>query len=374
MQRPVTTQAGRVGLAAGILALALGASAAPASAQPGAPGVVYTSTNSPEGNAVVAFDRSANGSLTPAGSFATGGSGTGGGLGNQGAVVLSNDHQLLFAVNAGSNQITSFEVTPHGLRRADVVASAGVKPVSLTVHGRLLYVLNAAGEGNISGFLIGHSGELTPLSGSTRPLSAPGAGPAEISFNTDGSKLVVTEKVTNKIDTYAVGADGQASGPVVSSSAGPTPFGFALDRRDHLIVSEAFGGAAGQSALSSYNVASGGTLDTISASVHTGQSAACWVVTTDNGRFAFTSNTGSGNISAYAIGHDGSLTLLDGGVSALTEAGPTDLALSENSHSLFVLNSGAHTIGAYRVENDGGLAQVDVAGGVPSGATGLAAS
>jgi len=372
MHRPRSTRARRVGLAAGAITVALAALAVPASAQPGAPGAVYTSTNSPAGNAVVAFDRAANGSLTPGGSFATGGTGTGGGLGNQGAVVLSDDHRLLFAVNAGSNQITSFEVTPHGLRGADLVASGGVEPVSVTVHGRLLYALNGGGDGNIAGFTVGRDGQLAPLSGSIRPLSAAGAGPAEVSFNTDGSKLVVTEKATGKIDTYAVGADGRASGPVVGDSVGPTPFGFAFDKRDHVIVSEAFGGAAGQSALSSYNVATEGALETISPSVHTGQSAACWVVTTDNGRFVYSSNTGSGNISAYEVGHDGSLTLLAGGVSALTGASPTDLAVSENN--LFVLNSGAHTIGAYRVQHDGRLVPVDVAGALPGGATGLAAS
>jgi 6-phosphogluconolactonase len=372
MQSPTTTRAGRVGLAVAAVALALGAFAVPASAAPGAPGAVYTSTNSPASNAVVVFNKAANGSLTAAGSFATGGTGTGSGLGNQGAVALSDNHRLLFAVNAGSNQITSFEVTPHGLRRADLVASGGVEPVSLTVHGRLLYVLNAGSEENISGFAVGRDGELTPLSGSTRPLSAGGTGPAEVSFNTDGSKLVVTEKSTSKIDTYAIAVDGRPTGPVVGDSVGPTPFGFAFDKRDHLIVSEAFGGAAGQSALSSYNVASEGALETISASVHTGQSAACWVVTTGNGRFAFTSNTGSGSISAYEVGSDGSLTLLADGVSALTGASPTDLAASDNS--LFVLNSGAHTIGAYRVHHDGSLVSIDVAGTLPSGATGLAAS
>src|SRR3989442_6932721 len=185
MHRSSTTRRPRAGLVAGLAALALGALAAPASAEPGAPGAVYTSTNSPTGNAVVAFQRAANGSLTPAGRFATGGSGTGGGLGNQGAVVLSDDRQLLFAVNAGSNQITSFEVPPHGLRRADLVASGGVEPVSLTVRGQLLYALNAGSQGNISGFAIGRDGQLAPLSGSTRPLSAAGTGPAEVSFNSD---------------------------------------------------------------------------------------------------------------------------------------------------------------------------------------------
>src|SRR5438132_218855 len=119
----------RARLAARTLAVALGALAIPASAASAAPGAVYTSTNAPTGNAVLVFDRAASGSLAPAGSFATGGTGTGGGLGNQGAVALSDDHRLLFAVNAGSNQVTSFEVTPHGLRRADLVASGGVEPV-----------------------------------------------------------------------------------------------------------------------------------------------------------------------------------------------------------------------------------------------------
>src|SRR5437879_4446849 len=188
MRRNTITRSGRGGRVAGALALARGAFAAPASADDGAAGTVYTSTNSPAGNAVVAFDRSANGSLRPAGSFATGGTGTGGGLGNQGAVVLSTDHELLFAVNAGSNQVTSFEVTSHGLRRESLIASGGTEPVSLTVHGRLLYALNSGAEGNISGFIIGDDGKLAPLSGSTRALSAAGAGAAEVAFNSGGSE------------------------------------------------------------------------------------------------------------------------------------------------------------------------------------------
>jgi len=55
------------------------------------PGAVYTMTNSDQGNEVLVFSRSADGSLTPAGSFATSGLGTGGGLGNQGGLILSHD-------------------------------------------------------------------------------------------------------------------------------------------------------------------------------------------------------------------------------------------------------------------------------------------
>src|SRR5215831_21333250 len=62
-------------------------------------GDVYVLTNQPTGNAVMVFHRDAAGMLTFAGSFATGGNGTGTGLGSQGAALLSGDSRLLFAVN-----------------------------------------------------------------------------------------------------------------------------------------------------------------------------------------------------------------------------------------------------------------------------------
>jgi hypothetical protein len=139
------------------LALALLASfSLPAFAQEQAtPGAVYTQTNAPTGNAIAVFYRSANGVLSPAGLVPTGGAGTGGNLGNQGAVVLSQDNRWLFAVNAGSNDISVFAISPKGLILVDRAASGGVLPVSLTLHNDLLYVLNAGGINNITGFTVG---------------------------------------------------------------------------------------------------------------------------------------------------------------------------------------------------------------------------
>src|SRR5206468_4762317 len=121
----------------------------------------------------------------------------------------------------------------------------------------VLYVLNAgdATQGtaaNVSGFHVGDHGRLEAIPNSTRPLSIATPGPAQISFGAWGDTLVVTEKNTNKIDLFDV-QDGVASMPVAHTSNGMTPFGFAFDKRGHLIVSEAFGGAAGASALSSYD-------------------------------------------------------------------------------------------------------------------------
>ncbi|HSE81447.1 MAG TPA: beta-propeller fold lactonase family protein [Gaiellaceae bacterium] len=349
--------------------------AAPAMASGGGKGAVFTLTNSASGNAVAVFDRTSDGALTPAGTVPTGGNGTGAGLGSQGAIVLDG-HRLL-AVNAGSNTLSLLHVNRQGeVSLADVEPSGGVGPISVTVHGKVVYVVNqgdATHAANIHGFLA-LWGNLVPLAGSSRLLSTGAPGPAQIEFSPNGKHLVVTEKVTNLIVTYAVGAGGLAGPPNAQPSAGETPFGFAFDRRSRLIVSEAFGGAPDASVLSSYSLAPDGTITPITPNVATTETAACWVVVTRNGRFTYTTNTGSNSISGYRIGNDGGLTLLDSdGVTAATGAGPLDLALARNSRFLYSLNSGAPEIEGFAVNGDGSLDVLGAVGGLPAGAVGLAA-
>jgi len=349
--------------------------AAPAMAS-GGRGAVYTLTNSASGNAVAVFDRAADGSLTPDGTVATGGLGTGAGLGSQGAIVL--DRGRLFAVNAGSDTISMLRVGRGGsVKLTDVAASGGVRPISLTVRGKLLYVLNAGNAttpANVTGFLA-LRGKLVPLPGSSRPLSAASPDPAQVEFSPNGRHLAVTEKATSTIVTYKVGKRGYASGPNAQPSAGMTPFGFAFDKRGRLVVSEAFGGAPDASALSSYALARNGTITPISASVKTTETAACWVVVTKNGRYTYTTNTGSNSISGYRIGGDGSLTLLDAdGKTADTGAAPTDMALAKSSRLLYSLAGGVPEIVGFVVNGDGSLDPIETIGGLPAGAVGLAAS
>jgi 6-phosphogluconolactonase (cycloisomerase 2 family) len=342
-------------------------------------GTVYTLTNEAGGNAVAAFNRGPDGALTPAGIYPTGGLGSGGGLGSQGAVVLSENRRLLLAVNAGSDAISSFRVASDGsLVLIDRVASGGDRPISVTIHNRLVYVLNAGGTGNISGFTVNAHGRLASLPNSTRPLSSSASDPAQISFNPSGRVLVVTEKATNLISTYTLRADGIASGPNPQASSGATPFGFEFDRRGRLFVSEAFGGAADASATSSYDLSRSGTLSVISSSVGTTETAACWVVVTGPGRFAYVTNTGSGTVSGYAIGRHGRLTLLDpDGVTAVTGTGssPIDADLSHDSGFLFVLNDGSDSIEGFRVNGrDGSLTPAGEIFGLPASSVGLVSS
>jgi 6-phosphogluconolactonase len=359
----------RAALGAALALAGLAAAAGPASAA--GRSAVYTSSNSAAGNQVLAFDRAGDGSLTAAGSFATGGTGTGAGLGSQGALALSQGGRFLYTVNAGSDSVSAFAVRPGGLRLEGTAPSGGDQPISLTVRRGLVYVLNA-GSGTISGFRAGHDGSLSPLAGSTTPIA--GSGPAEVAFDNGGDVLVVTDKDTNTIDTFTVGANG-LPGPAQSQpSEGQTPFGFAFDKRGHLIVSEASGGAPGASTVSSYSVASGGLLSTISASIPDNEAAACWIEVTKNGRFAYTTNTGSGSISSYTVGHDGSLGLLQQ-IAAATGTGsaPTDMAQSAGGRALFALLPGSGSLAGYRVAGDGGLTPIDQIAGVPASASGLAA-
>jgi 6-phosphogluconolactonase len=163
-----------------------------------APGAVFALTNAASGNAVVMYNRGGDGSLTPAGNFLTGGGlGAGAGISSQNAVIVSDDQRMLFAVNPGSHSISSFIVRPNGLELSDTAPSGGINPTSVAFqHGRL-YVLNAGVRNSVTAFSVSRKGQLTPIPGSTRPLSAANTNPAQVEISDDGTALIVTERAGN---------------------------------------------------------------------------------------------------------------------------------------------------------------------------------
>lgn len=374
--RPIALTAA---LAATTFAAAPGASATPATrasttsgssaaGATGAVGAVYVLGNQTDQNAVIAYDRGRDGRLTPAGSYPTRGTGTGAGLGSQNAVVLDAAGAHLYAVNAGSDTITSFDVTGHGLRWRSTVPSGGDTPISISVRGDRAYALNAGGDGNISGFAV-NNGRLRPLAGSTRTLSGSATDPAQVSITPNGDQVVVTEKATNLIDLYALNSRGVSTSRTSVLSAGTTPFGFAFTPRGQLAVSE-----AGASTASTYGLFDHG-LRTISGAVGNTEAAACWLVVTENGKFAYTGNGGgSQSISGYAVKRTGALSLLtEDGRTGTAAGGVSDIALTQGSGFLYA-RLGDGTVGGYAIGRDGGLTAVSVASGLPAaGAAGIAA-
>ena len=288
------------------LTLTLWTAVATAQATARTVGVVLTMTNAAAGNSVVVLDRDQNGNLQLAHIFPTGGSGSGSGLGNAGGMVLTSDGRFLLVVNAGSNDISVFSLDGDVLRLVDRSPSGGHLPLSVTESRRFVYVLNAGGDvgdsDNVTGFRLSLTGRLTTLAHSTRPLSGTATGPAQVGFNRSGTVLTVTEKNTNSIDTYVVHADGLVEGPFVHASSATTPFGFAFDGSDNLLVSDAEGGASNASGLSSYAFVGTHGLSPITPFAPTNQTAACWVAVTPDGTVAFVTNTGSGTVSGFHVG------------------------------------------------------------------------
>ena len=239
------------------------------------------------------------------------------------------------------------------------------------MNGRDVYVLNAGAANNISGFRLGLRG-LEPIPGSTQPLSTDNAGGAQISFTPDGRRLVVTEKNTNSIDTYRV-RRGVAQPAVVSPSTGATPFGFAFGRNGQLVVSNAAGGAANASSVSTYDIGNDGQARPLDGPVPTGQTSACWLVV--DGRYAYTANTGSGTLSGFGIDRRGVLTPLDAdGHTATAGAGAADTAVTPDGNVLYERNGGDHTVGIFAVGRDGALSNLGFVTDLPPAAAGLIVS
>ena len=271
---------------------------------------VYVQTNDATGNEVIAFRRAEDGTLTQQGRYSTGGRGTGSPhLASAGSVVLSDDGRWLLVVNAGSDELSLFAVQPDGLRLADRAGSGGSTPTSVAVSGALVYVLNN-GTPSISGFHLA-DGKLAAIPDSARPLSSADADPAQVSFTADGRVLIVTERGTDTISSYLIDERGYAQGPATIKSWGQTPYGFALTADGSLIVSEAFGGAAGAAAASSCAVSEAGELTMVSGSVGDTRSEVCWVALTKDDRFAYVTNFGDAAVSSYEITAGRGLRLRD---------------------------------------------------------------
>jgi 6-phosphogluconolactonase len=336
---------------------------------------IYLQTNDAQRNEVIAFRRAADGKLERLGTYETGGRGSGKPhLPSQGSVVLTGDGRNLLVTNAGSDDVSLFAVEPDGLQLVDRAGGGGEAPTSVAERDGVVYVLNN-GSATIAGFRI-EGGRLTPLSDSVRGLSGADADPAQVGFSPDGRTLVVTERGTNQITTFAIDERGYADAAATIPSAGETPYGFDFTRGGAVVVTEAFGGEIGKAAASSYTLADIGRLTRASGSVADMRSEVCWAAVTKDDRFVYVTNFGDGTISRYAIRGDGTLELAEPVAAAtrLGEAGVRDEAITADGRFLYALDADAQRVHGWRIGTDGELAEIGSYDGLPATVAGLAAS
>ena len=356
---------GIVAAATAVAAAVPAAASASAQASP-VVGHGYVNDNTAGTNTIGAFDRHADGTLTPeAGSpFAAGGAGTGAGLASQGALQISPDGRFLIAADAGSNQISVLRIRGNGslkLVQDGVVSSGGVLPVSVAIHGDLVYVANSGtGGSNYTGFRLRPNGRLQPVAGSAVALPD-GSQPGDVLFNGTGSKLAGTRVGTSQIDSFTVGSGGLLTAapgsPFPAQGLGPFGSQFRPTNPGQLFVSNAHN--TGTGTVSAFADSADGTLTSIGSSPFAdNQTAPCWVEISHDGQFLFTVNTGSGTISRYSIAPGGTLTLLGSTPVGLSGGvGAVDARLSPDGRTLFVDESRIGAVGAFAV-NGGNLTEL----------------
>jgi 6-phosphogluconolactonase len=361
-----------------------------------------TDPNEPA-NQVAMYRRGFNGALSLVGYFDTGGQGSGpsvrfagDGLGSSHSVELSQDRRWLLVANAASNNISVFRVFRNRLELVEIQSSCGVFPNSIAQHDDMVYVLNAAGAGNIAGFRLSNQGRLTPIPNSTRVINAnqdpvrPDTlfNPTQISFTPDGEQLVVTIKdgpvagaIPGAIPTgpgrilvFNVDRDGRASQTFRQTNLNNLgPFGFSFDRRGNLLTTLFVGGPNLTGAVASFRVNRDGSLTAITANAPNLQGDTCWIE--NNGRFAFAANYTSGTISSYIVGNDGSLSLLasvagttndlPGPPGKVQGSTPLDIRLSPDGRFLYDVLPGSGAVAAWRINNDGSLTKIGEFPGLP---------
>ncbi len=347
--------------------------------------IVYTASNEVSGNDVIAFDIDEQGNLKEIGRFPTQGTGTGAPLGNQGALTTDESDRWMFVVSPGSGEITSFRLQPSGLQFVNKLPSGGFRPLSVTVFGTMVYVLNE-GSGkeedprrmrydNISGFRFTGGGILIPIYNSTRILDRTQlTAPAQIGFNKSGTVLLITEKATDTLTTFVMKRNGRpVRKPEKRPSFIPTPFGFSFGDRDFVNITEANNGGPGMTVSYRVDRETGevsGRVDSIEQGT-----ATCWTVLSSDQTIGYATNTGDGTVSLYRINFSGEYEYFfpaKQDTPIPTGAGVRDAVLTQNNQFLVTLNNGDSQIRAFFVKRTGEISPRGTLP-IPESVTGLVA-
>jgi 6-phosphogluconolactonase len=346
----------------------------------GSSSTVFVMTNDTVKNEVLAYQRLQDGGFVSRGSFATGGRGSGGTtdpLQSQGSLTLSGNHNLLFAINAGSGTISSFHILGGLPVLVDQQPTGGAFPVAVAEHNGTVYVLNAGGNGAIVAFRTDRLGHLSQISNSTALLTATNSGGASISVSPNGETLVIIEKAPNNIDTFPIKPDGTLGTVVTNHSVTPGVFSTVFTPGGQFIASEDQPNGTDVSSISSYTINANGTITAISQSLPSFGDGNCWNAITPNGKFVYADNSATSTIAGFSVGSNGALTPIGATIVASYPAGTTnlDMVVSGDGKFLYTLNSGTGTVGIYSINSDGTLSDPGEIEGLPktAGFNGIAA-
>jgi 6-phosphogluconolactonase (cycloisomerase 2 family) len=340
---------------------------------------LFLETDAASGNQVLSYHRGVDGTISYAGSYATGGDGataanaTADPLASQGGLTLINDNTELVATNPGSDTVTVFAVDGTHLTFLQQVASQGLFPASVAAYGDWVSVLNAGGAGSVAEFRL-RDGFLDQGSVQVRSLGLTNTNPpdfhhgaGEVAYTPNGRHLIIATKLsTNAYDVFSVGHHGDlGTTPVVTTADNALPFAFTFDSAGNVVAAE-----ASNSSVSTYAVNANGTLASLG-SVPDGGIALCWISGADG--YFFGSNSGSKTVSSFDENGAGAPQLVSA-VAATTHAGTTDSVVSSDGKYFYVESGGAGTVDAFAIGTNGSLTPIETIYNVPPASEGIAVS
>lgn len=293
----------------------------------GVKNVVYVESNDPNGNAILAYKRADDGSLTPlpGSPFPTGGLGVSpsfslGPYDSDQEIITNTEGSLLFAVNGGSDSVAVFNIHNDGSLtpvNGSPFPSGGSNPVSLGLSGSTLCVVNKDENPNHPGqslpsyttFRVSGAGRLIPVPKSTLYDSL-GSDPTQALISPDGRLMFNADFLGGVLRSFGVSTSGRLDArafvplpPAEFADTGkpPLPLGLAV----HPVKKLLYVGFVTINRIGVYRYDGAGSLRFLR-SVPDSGSGVCWLLVNDDASRLYASNTGDPSVSVYDLTKDAS--------------------------------------------------------------------
>jgi 6-phosphogluconolactonase (cycloisomerase 2 family) len=349
--------------------------------------IVYVESNDPNGNAIFAFSRANDGSLTPlpGSPFPAGGTGITptfalGPFDSDQEIIVNPSQTMLFAVNGGSDTIAVFGINKDGSLtpvNGSPFPSGGSNPVSVGLTGNILCVVNKDEDPdhpglflpNYTSFRVTGQGQLIPIPNSTVDDDL-GSDPSQALPSPDGNLLFGDDFLGGLLRTFRIQSNGRLSpldaqalppAEFAGSGAPPLPLGLAVHPTQPLL----YVGFVTINRIGIYSYKKSGALNFLRTVPDSGNGV-CWLTMNKQATRLYASNTGDPSVSVYDLTVDPSEPIEIQKVTMNTKGGGYQFALDSSEKFLHVViqqNSANATVTdnalhVFSVGSDGKLTEV----------------
>jgi 6-phosphogluconolactonase (cycloisomerase 2 family) len=349
--------------------------------------VVYVESNDPNGNAILAFKRALDGSLTPLPGSPFSAKGLGitptfalGPFDSDQELIIDRSRSLLFATNGGSDTIAVFKINGNGALthvKGSPFPSGGSNPVSVGLADDVLCVVNQDNDPghpgqflpNYTSFRVGSDGSLTPIPRSTISVDA-GASPSQALIAPSDELMFGADFLGGILRSFAINEAGQLRSrdaqplppaEFAESGAPPFPLGLAVHPSRNLL----YVGFVTISRIGVYRFRDSGQLK-FERSVPDSGNGVCWLTINKQATRLYASNTGDPSISVYDISKNPSMPIEIQTLKYASTGGGFQFALDSSGTFLHVVtqqsaptsDQTANAIHVFRVAHDGTLIEV----------------